>query len=154
MIEIGIAGLLASVDLLIKAKIEKEPQAHFPRPLPHTRGMITLQKFHNDGFPFGVLREYFSVVKAASLTVTLGVAGMLGYLIARKGYRLERAAMVLVLGGALSNLYDRFVRNYVVDYFTIEAGKLKKVIFNLGDIFVFIGSALFLLASGIEDLRS
>jgi len=62
--------------------------------------------------------------------------------------------MVLVLGGALSNLYDRFVRNYVVDYFTIEAGKLKKVIFNLGDIFVFIGSALFLLASGIEDLRS
>jgi len=154
MIEIGIVGLLASADLLIKGRIEKEPQENFPRSLPCSKGWITLQKFHNDGFPFGFLREHFFLVKAASLTVTSAVMIYLCRLIPRKGYQMEKAAMVLVLGGALSNLYDRFVRQYVVDYFTIEAGRLKKVIFNLGDIFVFIGSALFLLASVRDDLRS
>ena len=30
------------------------------------------------------------------------------------------------MGGALSNLYDRVMRGYVVDYFTIEWKSLKK----------------------------
>lgn len=154
MIEFGIAGLLAAADLLIKARIEREPQENFPRPLPNTKGRITIRKFHNDGFPFGVLREHFAVVKVVSLTVTLAVAGILGYLAGKREYRLERAGLTLVLGGALSNLYDRLVRHYVVDYFTIEAGKLKKVVFNLGDFCVFIGSFLFVLAEYGRDLRS
>ena len=40
---------------------------------------------------------------------------------------------------------DRFGRGYVVDYFSVEIGPLKKIIFNIGDIFVFIGSILFVI---------
>ncbi|MFR5731015.1 MAG: signal peptidase II [Clostridium sp.] len=46
-----------------------------------------------------------------------------------------------MLGGAVSNLYDRMIRHYVVDYFSIQCGKLKKVVFNLGDIFAFLAPA-------------
>ena len=57
-----------------------------------------------------------------------------------------------ILGGAISNLYDRLVKGYVVDYFSIEFKRLKKVIFNLGDIFVFLGSLVFLIGELLEDI--
>ena len=46
--------------------------------------------------------------------------------------------------GALSNLFDRVKRGYVVDYFSFQLGWLKKVVFNIGDICIFLGT--FLLA--------
>jgi signal peptidase II len=39
-----------------------------------------------------------------------------------------------------------------VDYFSIEFKRLKKVIFNLGDIFVFLGSLVFLIGELLEDI--
>ena len=44
------------------------------------------------------------------------------------------------------------VKGYVVDYFSIEFKRLKKVIFNLGDIFVFLGSLVFLIGELLEDI--
>ena len=55
----------------------------------------------------------------------------------KKGCLAQKIGLSMVLGGAISNLYDRLVKGYVVDYFSIEFKRLKKVIFNLGDIFVF-----------------
>ncbi len=46
--------------------------------------------------------------------------------------------------GALSNLFDRVKRGYVVDYFSFQFGWLKKVVFNIGDLCIFLGT--FLLA--------
>ena len=64
----------------------------------------------------------------------------------KKGYWTEKLVLILTLGGALSNYYDRIRRNYVVDYFSINVGRLKKVIFNLGDIFIFAGAVLMIIA--------
>ena len=55
----------------------------------------------------------------------------------KKGCLAQKIGLSMVLGGAISNLYDRLVKGYVVDYFSIEIKRLKKVIFNLGVIFVF-----------------
>ena len=40
-----------------------------------------------------------------------------------------------------------------MDYFTIEWKSLKKVVFNLGDMFVFLGSAVFVLAQAVKSLE-
>lgn len=64
---------------------------------------------------------------------------------AAEGKTVTKLGLALVIGGSLSNLYDRFVRRYVVDYFSFQFGVLKKVVFNLGDLFVFFGSGLLLL---------
>lgn len=55
----------------------------------------------------------------------------------KKGCLAQKIGLSMVLGGAISNLYDRLVKGYVVDYFSIEFKRLKKVIFNLGDILYF-----------------
>ena len=45
----------------------------------------------------------------------------------------------------ISNLYDRCVRRYVVDYANLRFGFLKKVVFNLGDLFVLAGTVLLMI---------
>ncbi len=139
------AGLLAAVDLYVKQWIEKQSGEHFPRPLSHTKEVIMLHRHHNAGFPFGFLQKYGAAVRTIPLLVVSVLTGFLCYLIPQKGKVFQKTGLVLVIGGALSNLYDRWVRRYVVDYFSIQIGPLKKVIFNLGDIFVFLGSGIFMI---------
>ena len=53
--------------------------------------------------------------------------------------------------------YDRLKRGYVVDYFSIRCKYLEKVVFNLGDFFIFAGSALIAasdLLGAVRDLTS
>ena len=85
--------------------------------------------------------------------VISAMAGALAAMMQDKGKTGEKLGLSLVMGGALSNLYDRVVRGYVVDYFTIEWKSLKKVVFNLGDMFVFLGSAVFVLAQAVGSLE-
>lgn len=61
--------------------------------------------------------------------------------------RLEKLALSLCLAGGISNLSDRFIRGQVVDYFTINFRRLKRVVFNLADIFIFLGAIILLVAS-------
>ena len=76
----------------------------------------------------------------------------IGAFMTKKGCLAQKIGLSMVLGGAISNLYDRLVKGYVVDYFSIEFKRLKKVIFNLGDIFVFLGSLVFLIGELLEDI--
>ena len=63
----------------------------------------------------------------------------------KKGNLADKIALSVTLGGAVSNLYDRLVRDYVVDYFSIQCGRLKRVVFNLGDMFIFFGAGMMLV---------
>ena len=56
----GLFLLIAAVlliDLGIKDTIEREDPSVFPKELEGTRGMIMLHRDHNDGLPFGILRQ-------------------------------------------------------------------------------------------------
>lgn len=145
-------GLIAAVDLAIKAEIEARDSSEFPKPLEITKGKIILHQSHNAGFPFEVLKNRPGLVRTLPIAVISGLAGILGFLIPRKGFRGEKLALALTLGGALSNLYDRLTKNYVVDYFSIDWKGLKKVIFNLGDICIFAGAALMIVSQVVSEL--
>ena len=67
-----------------------------------------------------------------------------------QGKKARKLGMAMVIGGSLSNLYDRYVRGYVVDYFSLRFGPLKEVVFNLGDIFILLGAALQAVCFSLE----
>ena len=148
-----IIGGLAALDLGVKSVVEGQDDETFPRELPSAKGFIKLHKNHNSGFPFGFMKERPELVKGIPLMVISAMAGALAAMMQDKGKTGEKLGLSLVMGGALSNLYDRVVRGYVVDYFTIEWKSLKKVVFNLGDMFVFLGSAVFVLAQAVGSLE-
>ena len=89
---------------------------------------------------------------------TSAAAGILTWLLCRdEGRKADRIGFALITAGGLSNLYDRLKRGYVVDYFSIRCKYLEKVVFNLGDFFIFAGSALiaaFDLLGAVRDLSS
>ena len=120
---------LALTDLAVKKEIEARPDEEFPK----------------------TVKE--SGVEMVPVCMLSAVAGAWAYVIGKKGRVLEKTALTLVLAGGASNLYDRLKRGYVVDYFSIQWKKLKKVVFNLGDIFIFAGSALFAAVQLVEEIR-
>ena len=145
---------IAALDQGMKSEIEQEEGGEFPRDLPGARGMIRVHRNHNYGFPFGFLKEKPRMVTAVPLAVASAVAGALSMLLARKGSAAQKIGLTMVLGGAVSNLYERFKRGYVVYYFSFSVKWIQKVGFNLGDIAVFLGSALFLIGEMIEEYKS
>lgn len=154
MIFVAIIGAIALLDLTLKWWVDKQDETKFPRPLPYTKEKIWLYHNHNAGFPFGFLKKHGEIVRLVPLVIISALAGILGYLIPRKNHLGEKVALTVLLGGAMSNLYDRFVRGHVIDYFSLRLGVLKKVVFNLGDICVFLGSGILLLLEAIKEIKA
>ena len=121
-----LTGGIAALDLFYKRRnragrgrrISKGPSRH--------KGLIRLHKSYNSGFPFGFLKERPELVKGIPLAVTSAAAGALGAFMTKKGCLAQKIGLSMVLGGAISNLYDRLVKGYVVDYFSIEFKRLKR----------------------------
>jgi len=153
MVLAAIIVLLAAGDLVLKGWIEKQDPAQFPRPLQKSGGNIQLYRNHNAGFPFGFLEKHQELVKLIPLVEISALGGFLVCLNTQKGNTAKKVGLAVLLGGGISNLYDRFVRNYVVDYFSFQFGWLKKVVFNLGDLFVFLGSAILFAAGLVDEMR-
>lgn len=148
-----IIGGLAGLDLGVKHVIEQQEITTFPRDLPSAGGMIQLHKNHNYGFPFGFLKEKPDLVRGIPLVIISAMAGALGTLMMEKGKTFEKLGLSIALGGAVSNLYDRLIRGYVVDYASIRWKGLERTVFNLGDLFVFLGSGMFILAQAVRSTR-
>jgi signal peptidase II len=59
-------------------------------------------------------------------------------------------ALGLILGGAIGNLYDRFIREGVVDYVAWHCG-FDFAVFNFADVMIDLGVAIILLFSIIKQ---
>lgn len=149
----GVIVSILAIDLGIKDTIEDTDPSVFPKELEGSHGTIILHRNHNDGFPFGLFRNRPELVRGVPLVITSALAGAFFWLYPQKGHQAEKLALSMILGGAMSNLYDRLIRHYVVDYFSIQWKSLKKVVFNLGDICIFLGTAILLLTELLRDLK-
>lgn len=147
MIWFILIAVLAVIDLTVKHGIEAMEEKDFPREIPGTKGKAELRRLHNDGFPLGVFREFPELVRCLPLFVTSVLTARLSLLLPKKGRTLEKLGLALTIGGAVSNLFDRFYRRYVVDYIHVGIGPLKRIIFNLGDVLIALGGCVLLAAS-------
>lgn len=153
MIFVLLIAAVLLIDLGIKDTIEKEDPSIFPKTAEGTKGLLMLHRNHNQGLPFGALKEKTELVKQLPLAVVSAVGGIFVWLFPNKGYIPEKTGLALIIGGGLSNLYDRMKRGYVVDYFSIQWKGLKKVVLNLGDICVFMGAAILLAIELLKAVR-
>lgn len=149
----ALIAILAAGDLGLKWLIDRQNPEKFPKPMRYTGGKILLYRHHNAGFPFGFLQKYGHLVRTIPLVVTSALGGVLCYLTQQRGKTAQKLGLALVIGGSLSNLYDRFVRRYVVDYFSFQLGVLRKVIFNLGDLCVFLGAGILMALQVAAEIR-
>lgn len=148
MIYIILVVLIVGLEYLIKNYMEAKIQKGEKRDI--LCGKITINKLYNKGAFLNLLENKKEIVKTVSC-IFLGLLLLLfAVTLPKKGNRLMKLGLSLVLGGAVSNVSDRFLRGYVVDYFSINSSKcrkLKNIVFNLADIAIFLGALLVMLAS-------
>ncbi|MEF9953841.1 MAG: signal peptidase II [Clostridium sp.] len=148
---LGLMAGLFGLDIFLKGKIEAQDTETFPRDMQGTGGKIRIYKNHNDGFCFGFLKKNKELVTLIPIVFTSAAAGILTWLLTKKGETVHKLGFSLVVAGAASNLYDRLVRGYVVDYFSPQLGFLKKIVFNIGDICIFLGALILAVRDLMKD---
>lgn len=105
-------------------------------------GFFDFTYVENRGAAFGMLsgQRWFFVL------LTIVVSAVIVYAFIKmpknKEYVWLRAALILVLSGAVGNMIDRIIRGYVVDF--LEITLIRWPVFNLADIYVVAGTALLL----------
>ena len=110
-------------------------------------GKVTIKKQYNSGFCLNFLDNKKELVKKVTAIVFGVLALAYVIIIPGKHKSMKKIGLSLCLGGAASNVLDRYKRGYVIDYFTINIKPIKNIVFNLADIFIFIGSFITFLTS-------
>lgn len=110
-------------------------------------GKILLRKSHNKGAMLNFLEKRQELVAGFSLGLSMAVLAAYLYLLGKKGMNLLKLGLSFVVGGAFSNVCDRLVRRYVVDYFSfnVKWERLRRIVFNISDLFIFLGSFFVIL---------
>jgi signal peptidase II len=145
MLYILIALAIVITESLIKQYIDVNRDLDDKKEI--LKGKVIIRKHYNEGAFLNFLEDKRGLVKAISC-VLLGLLLLaFAIILPKKGNRLFKLGLSLILGGAISNVSDRIFRGKVVDYFSINIGRLKTVILNLADAAIFIGSLFLLIAS-------
>lgn len=134
------------VDFKVKTYIEKKKEMHKKEEI--LNGNIIIERYHNKGAILNSMDHKPGLVKIISSIMLGTIFLVFSVLLTKKGNTLYKLGLSLILGGAASNVYDRIKKGYVVDYFSFKF--LKRVIFNLSDIFIFIGAVLISVVSLFE----
>lgn len=110
-------------------------------------GKIVLRKLYNRGMFLNLMEDNVEAVKRISGIILGFLLMVFALLLPRKHNKLLKLGLALCLGGAISNMADRSKRGYVIDYFSINCKTLKSIVFNLADMFIFLGAFFILLSS-------
>ncbi len=145
MIYILMALAVFTLDCNLKNYIERHFKLSDKKDI--LKGRITVRKQYNSGFCLNVMDNRIDIVKKASAAILGAVVLVFMMILPGKKKTLTKLGLSLCIGGAASNVKDRFNKGYVVDYFSINFKPIKHIVFNLADIFIFIGSIMVFLTS-------
>lgn len=104
-------------------------------------GVFELRYLENRGAAFGILQNQ----QLFFITLTWIVIGLMCYILFRlpekTGYFPLHVITLLLISGAMGNLIDRMMQNYVVDFLYFKL--IDFPIFNVADCYVTVSAAVF-----------
>ena len=98
---------------------------------------LDLTHIHNFGVSFGL----FSGLISPWLLIILGllVVGFIFYLMKSASDTLEEWSLLIIIPGAISNIIDRILNGYVIDFIYFHYKSFFWPAFNFADIYITIG---------------
>ena len=92
----------------------------------------------NEGIAFGLFSfDQNNLYNLLTLIIALITIVILIMIINSQGYK--KYALLMILGGALGNLFDRIIYKAVPDFIDFHIAEFHWFIFNIADIFITIG---------------
>ena len=110
---------------------------------------LDLVYIQNFGVSFGLLSGVIShwILIIIGLLITLFVF----YLMFISKKKLEKLAYFIIIIGAISNIIDRIINTYVVDFISIHYKNYYWPAFNLADIYITIGIIVLIMSFFISE---
>ena len=98
---------------------------------------LELTHIHNFGVSFGFL----SGIVSPWILIFIGllVVGFITYLMFNSRDLLEQWGLFIIISGALSNIIDRIINGYVIDFIYLHISNFYWPAFNFADIYISIG---------------
>ena len=114
---------------------------------------LNIQLIWNEGIAFGLL-SFGEETFYNSITILIIIIIFIIYIMMIKSSGLKKYALIMILGGALGNLYDRIFFKAVPDFIDFHVEDFHWFIFNVADIFISIGVFFMILFELIDNNKS
>tara|TARA_E500000331_G_C17024985_1_gene612545 strand:- start:87 stop:587 length:501 start_codon:yes stop_codon:yes gene_type:complete len=99
---------------------------------------LNLNLIWNEGIAFGLL-SFEEALSYNLVTIIISIVIIILLIMLNKAEKLSRFAILLVIGGALGNFFDRIYYSAVPDFIDFHLKSFHWFIFNVADIFISIG---------------
>ena len=99
---------------------------------------LNISLIWNEGIAFGLL-SFNEKIFYNLLTFIILVIILIIFFMVLKSYGLKKYSLLMILGGALGNVYDRIFYGAVPDFIDFHIGNFHWFIFNVADIFITLG---------------
>jgi len=118
-----------------------------------TSKFINIQLIWNEGVAFGLLafneKSFYNFITGFIVIIIL----ILIYFI-RRSRGIEKYSFLIILAGALGNVFDRFLYSAVPDFIDIHYQNFHWFIFNVADIFITLGVLLLIFSELLMKKRN
>ena len=143
--------LLIVIDLA--AKYIAEEYLSFGQAVPLIPILDLLLVF-NSGIAFSILDFNNSFLSFGLSLIGLLIVIYLHSLYKNEESSINRFSLILIISGALGNIFDRLQDGVVTDFLFFHIGNTSFFIFNFADAFISIGAALFFLTEFKKFLQN
>ena len=142
-LEIIIILVIFFLDRISKLYVIHQDKLNFNSEI-YLSKFLNIRLIWNEGIAFGLLsfdeKHLYNLV-----TILIFLVIVFIIFIASKSDDLRKYSLVLVIGGAIGNLFDRLIYNAVPDFIDFHVGNFHWFIFNVSDIFITIGVILMIV---------
>jgi signal peptidase II len=107
--------------------------------------VLSLVLAFNTGAAFSFLAGEDGWQRWLFTAIALAACGFMLWMLRRGGSRWLSAGLVLIVGGALGNLYDRLTLGHVVDFVLVHYGTWTFPAFNVADSAITVGAVALIL---------
>ena len=112
---------------------------------------LNINLIWNEGIAFGLFSfSHSNLYNLLTIFISLIILTILHFAIKSQG--IKKYSLLMILGGALGNLYDRFFYKAVPDFIDFHIGNFHWFIFNFADIFITIG-VVFMILLEFKDIK-
>jgi len=114
---------------------------------------LNINLIWNQGIAFGLFsfNEHY-IYNILTALIALVIFLILLMILKNDGFK--RFSLLMIMGGALGNLYDRIFFSSVPDFFDFHVGNFHWFIFNVADIFITIGVIFMIIIEFIDNNKN
>ena len=136
-LNLSIVFLVFILDRITKIYVLHLTQGNFGNEI-YSSKYLNIFPIWNKGISFGLL-SFDKTNLYNLLSFFIFVILLVLIIMAIRSQSLKRLSLLIVIGGALGNLYDRLKYNGVLDFIDFHVGNFHWFIFNVADIFITLG---------------